>query len=189
MKPFIAKPASGPAVAGIVDHEGLVAMGGDSGLIADSFNGSNSVQPAAAGRPKFDFVNEPKQFHAFAIVSFSGFFCFYGVAHGIPEAGLNCSVVALTAMHATPIWRGSCSSLLPIFKQAALLSPRGMPGAAIKVSGVIISSVMKPPELVASNNIRWVSRADSRDFSTITGTVCSRAMALHSAILRCRSRS
>ena len=76
MKPFIAKPAGGPAVAGIVDHESFVAMGGDSGLIADSFNGSNAVQPAAAGRPKLDFVNEPKQFHAFTIVSFNGFFYF-----------------------------------------------------------------------------------------------------------------
>ena len=56
-KPFVAKPAGRPAVSGVYDHKHLVAMGCDSGLIADNVNGLDSMQQPPAGWPKLNLIN------------------------------------------------------------------------------------------------------------------------------------
>ena len=44
LKPLISKPAGCPAVSGIGDDEGLVAMGRNPGLVTRDVDGLDSVQ-------------------------------------------------------------------------------------------------------------------------------------------------
>ena len=73
-KPFISEPARGPAVSGVSNHEGFVAVGGDPRLIADSVNRLNPMQQPLARRPKLYFFDESKKLNPFAIVPFHGRF-------------------------------------------------------------------------------------------------------------------
>ncbi len=66
-EPFVAQPSCGPAVSGVVDHEGLVAVGGDAGLIAHGFDNPDAVQQAFARRPDLDFIDQPEQLHPLAV--------------------------------------------------------------------------------------------------------------------------
>ena len=66
-EPFVAKPSCGPAVSGVVHHEGFVAVGGDPGLFTHGFDGLDTVQQPFTGRPDLDFFDEPEQFHPFAV--------------------------------------------------------------------------------------------------------------------------
>ena len=59
-EPFVSQPARGPAVAGIVDQEGLVAVGGDPGLVAENLDNLDAVQQAFARRPDLDLLDEPE---------------------------------------------------------------------------------------------------------------------------------
>jgi len=83
LKPFVSKPARGPAISGIFNHKGFVAVGYDPGLISDSVNGLNSMQQPFARRPEFYFFNEPKKFNPFAIEAFSGLFSWFILCHDI----------------------------------------------------------------------------------------------------------
>ena len=58
LEPLVSQPSGGPAVARIVDPEGLVAMGGEQGYVPGFFYGLDAVQSAFAGRPDLDLVNE-----------------------------------------------------------------------------------------------------------------------------------
>ena len=51
LEPFVAQPSRGPAVSGVVDHEGFVAVGGDPGLIPKLLDRANSMQDPFSGRP------------------------------------------------------------------------------------------------------------------------------------------
>ncbi len=72
--PFIAKPPGGSASSGIVDHECLVAVGGDLSLVPQFLDGFDAMQDSSSGRPQFNFIDQSKQLDAFAIVSFGWFF-------------------------------------------------------------------------------------------------------------------
>jgi len=81
LKPFVSKPARGPAISGIFNHKGFVAVGYDPGLISDPVNGLNSMQQPFARGPEFYFFNEPKKFNPFAIEAFSGLFSWFILCH------------------------------------------------------------------------------------------------------------
>ena len=51
-------------------------MGGNLGLIPQFLDGFDAVQNSFTGRPKLNFINQPKQFDAFSIVSFGWLFLF-----------------------------------------------------------------------------------------------------------------
>ena len=56
-KPFIAKPAGRPAVSGVHDQKHFVAVGCNSGLIADNVDGPDTMQHTPAGWPELDLIN------------------------------------------------------------------------------------------------------------------------------------
>ena len=60
LKPFISQPAGGPAVAGIVCQDCFVTMRDNLGLVPHLLNVPDAMQRAAARRPQFYFINEPK---------------------------------------------------------------------------------------------------------------------------------
>jgi hypothetical protein len=86
-KPFVSQPARRPAVSGIFNHKGFVAVGCDSRLISDSVNRLNSVQQPFARRPELYFFNESKKFNPFAIEAFSGLFSWFLLSHDIKSPG------------------------------------------------------------------------------------------------------
>jgi len=47
-EPFVSEPACRPAVSGVPNHKGFVAMGCDPGLITDTVNRLNPVQQTFA---------------------------------------------------------------------------------------------------------------------------------------------
>jgi hypothetical protein len=80
-KPFIAEPAGGPAVSGIVDDEGFIAVRGNFSPVPNFVNGLDAMQYTLAGRPQFDFINQPKKLDPFAIKPFSRFLNFFSAGH------------------------------------------------------------------------------------------------------------
>ena len=86
-KPFVSEPACRPAVSGVFNHKGFVAVGYDPGLISDSINRLNSVQQPFARRPEFYFFNEPKQFNPFAVEAFSRLFSCFFLCHVVKSPG------------------------------------------------------------------------------------------------------
>jgi len=76
LKPFVSDPARRPAVSGVFNHKGFVAVSCNPGLISDSVNRLNSMQQTFARRPEFYFFDESKKFNPFAIKALSWFlFC------------------------------------------------------------------------------------------------------------------
>ena len=82
-KPFVSEPACRPAVSGVFNHKGFVAVSCNPGLISDSVNRLNSMQQPFARRPEFNFFNESKEFNPFAIEAFSGLFNWFLLCHDI----------------------------------------------------------------------------------------------------------
>ena len=68
-KPLVAQPSSGPGVQGVADDEFLVAMGGESGLVAHDLNGANAVELPLAGGPEFDLIDEIEKRCPFSVKS------------------------------------------------------------------------------------------------------------------------
>ena len=66
-EPFVTQPSCRPAVSGVVDHEGFIAVGGNAGLVTRDFDGLDAVQQPFARRPDLDLVDQPEQRHPFAI--------------------------------------------------------------------------------------------------------------------------
>ncbi len=87
LKPFVSEPACRPAVSGISNHKGFIAVGHDPGLISDSVNRLNSMQQTFARRPEFYFFNESKKFNPLAIEAFSRFFSWFLFYHDIRSPG------------------------------------------------------------------------------------------------------
>ena len=56
-KPFVTEPAGRPAVSGVRDQKHLVAMGCNSGLIAENVDGLDAMQHTPAGWPELDLIN------------------------------------------------------------------------------------------------------------------------------------
>ncbi len=83
LEPFVSEPACRPAVSGVSNHKGFVAVGCDPGLITDTVNRLNPVQQPFARRPEFYFFNESKKFNPFAIVSLHGRFSWFLLCHNI----------------------------------------------------------------------------------------------------------
>ena len=77
LKPFVSEPACRPAVSGISNHKGFIAVGQNPGLISDSVNRLNTMQQTFARRPEFYFFNQSKQFNPFAIEALSGLFSWF----------------------------------------------------------------------------------------------------------------
>ena len=73
-EPFIAKPSCRTAVSGVVDHEGLVAMGRDLGLLTQDVDGFDTVKDTASGRPELYFLDQAEKLDPFAVKSFGWFF-------------------------------------------------------------------------------------------------------------------
>ena len=71
LEPFVPQPAGGTAVSGIGDHEGLVAVRRDPGLIARHLHRLDAVQQPPTRRPELDLVDQAKDLDAFPIVTFS----------------------------------------------------------------------------------------------------------------------
>jgi hypothetical protein len=86
-KPFVSQPARRPAVSGIFNHKGFVAVGCDPGLVSDSVNRLNTMQQPFARRPKLYFFNESKKFNPFAIEAFSRFFSWFLLSHNSKSLG------------------------------------------------------------------------------------------------------
>ena len=55
--PFITQPAGRPTVSGVHDQKHLVAVGCNSGLIADNVDGLDSMQHTPAGWPELNLIN------------------------------------------------------------------------------------------------------------------------------------
>ena len=87
LKPFVSEPACRPAVSGISNHKGFIAVGHDPGLISDSVNCLNSMQQTFARRPEFYFFNESKKFDPLAIVAFGRLFSWFLFYHDIKSPG------------------------------------------------------------------------------------------------------
>ena len=81
LKPFVSEPACRPAVSGISNHKGFIAVGCDPGLVSDSVNRLNSMQQPFARRPEFNFFNKSKKLNPFAIEAFSGLFSWFLFCH------------------------------------------------------------------------------------------------------------
>ncbi len=60
-------------------------MGGNLSLVPLFFNGLDAMQNSFAGWPQFDFIDQPKQLDAFAIISFGWYFYFFFLCHGESE--------------------------------------------------------------------------------------------------------
>ena len=86
-KPLVSQPSRRPAVSGIFNHKGFVAVGCDSRLTSDAVNRLNSMQQPFARRPELYFFNESKKFNPFAIEAFSGFFSWLLLSHNIKSPG------------------------------------------------------------------------------------------------------
>ena len=86
-KPFVSQPACRPAVSGVFNHKGFVAVGCDPGLVSDAVNRLNSMQQPFARRPELYFFNESKKFNPFAIETFSGLFSWFLLSHDIKSPG------------------------------------------------------------------------------------------------------
>ncbi len=56
-EPFISEPARRPAVSGVGDPKGLVAVRGDPCLSADNFDCLDAVQQPPTGRPELNLIN------------------------------------------------------------------------------------------------------------------------------------
>ena len=67
--PFVTDPAGGAAILGIADHKSLAAMGRDFRVFAFIADGTDPMQRAVTGRPKFDFFQKAEKIHMFTIVS------------------------------------------------------------------------------------------------------------------------
>ena len=87
LKPFVSEPACRPAVSGISNHKGFIAVGCDPGLVSDSVNRLNSMQQPFARRPEFNFFNKSKKLNPFAIEAFSGLFSWFLLCHDIKPPG------------------------------------------------------------------------------------------------------
>ena len=87
LKPFVSEPACRPAVSGISNHKGFIAVGCDPGLVSDSVNRLNSMQQPFARRPEFNFFNKSKKLNPFAIEAFSGLFSWFLLCHEINPLG------------------------------------------------------------------------------------------------------
>ena len=83
LEPFVSEPACRPAVSGVPNHKGFIAMGYDPGLISDSVNGLNSMQQPFARRPEFYLFNESEKFNPFTIKAFSRLFSWFLLCHDI----------------------------------------------------------------------------------------------------------
>ncbi len=68
-EPLISKPAGCPAISGIGDYKGLVAMGSNPGLIAGDIDCPDPMQQPPTRRPEFDFFNQSKNLYSFSIVT------------------------------------------------------------------------------------------------------------------------
>ena len=79
--PFVSEPASRPAVSGVFNHKGFVAVRRDSGLISHAVNRLDAMQQPFARRPKFYFFNQSKQFNPFAVEALSGLFSWFILCH------------------------------------------------------------------------------------------------------------
>lgn len=80
-EPFISEPAGGATIPGIVDDKGLIAVGGNFGLIADFMNGFNTMQNTFSRRPQLNFIYQSEKFDFFAVVAFGWFFGFFIFYH------------------------------------------------------------------------------------------------------------
>ena len=56
-EPFVSEPASRPAVSGISDQKGLVAVRRNSGLVPQKLNGLDSMQQPPPRGPEFNLIN------------------------------------------------------------------------------------------------------------------------------------
>ena len=88
-KPFVSEPACRPAVSGIFNHKGFVAVGYDPGLISDSVNRLDSMQQPFARRPEFNFFNESEKFNPFSIEALHRLFSWFLVCHDIKNLRLT----------------------------------------------------------------------------------------------------
>ena len=87
LKPFVSKPTCRPAVSGISNHKGFIAVGQDPRLISDSVNRLNSMQQPFARWPELNFFNQSKKFNPFAIKAFGGLFSWFLPSHDIKPPG------------------------------------------------------------------------------------------------------
>ena len=90
-EPLVPEPPGSPAVPGVVDHEGPVAVGCDPGLITHLFDGADAMQHPPARWPQLDLFDQPEQLDPLSIEAFlRGFGLF---AHSIlfysPSAALE----------------------------------------------------------------------------------------------------
>jgi len=69
LEPLVSQPAGGSAVSGIGNHESLVAMGRNPGLVAHDLDCLDSVQQPPARRPELDLVDQSKDLDPFSIVT------------------------------------------------------------------------------------------------------------------------
>ena len=80
-EPLIPQPPRCPAVTGIVDHKGLIAVGGNLRLVAGLLNGFDAMQNPLARRPQLDLIDQFKQLYPFAVISLRRFFLFFVFLH------------------------------------------------------------------------------------------------------------
>jgi hypothetical protein len=76
LEPLVSKPAGCPAVSGIGNYEGLVAMGRNPGLITCDIDGLDSVQQPATRRPELDLIDQSKDLYSLSIVTSGRLFIF-----------------------------------------------------------------------------------------------------------------
>lgn len=72
--PLVAQPAGRPAVFGVSDQEGAVAVGGYLGVVLPHLPEKfNSVQGARTGGPKLYFLDQPEKIYPLAVISLLSF--------------------------------------------------------------------------------------------------------------------
>ena len=88
-KPFVSKPACRPAVSGISNHKGFVAVSYNPGLVSDPVNRLNAMQQSFARRPEFYFFNKSKKFNPFAIETLRRLFSWFLLSHRVKSPGVG----------------------------------------------------------------------------------------------------
>ena len=77
LEPLVSQPAGRSTAPRIGDQEGLVAVGSNLSQVPQFLDGFDAMQNSFAGAPQFNFLDQPKQLDAFAIVPFGRFFYFF----------------------------------------------------------------------------------------------------------------